>query len=71
MKVAIILPNYNKSSYLEQRIESILNQSLRDFELIILDDCSPDNSKNIIENYQHHPKVYHIIYNEVNAGRTN
>jgi len=55
---------------LQQRIDSILNQTYQDFELIILDDCSTDNSKEIIEQYNNHPKVAHIIYNDNNSGST-
>ncbi|MEX8548575.1 MAG: glycosyltransferase family 2 protein, partial [Mucilaginibacter sp.] len=40
--VSIIIPNYNHEHYLKQRIDSILYQTYQDFEIIILDDCSPD-----------------------------
>jgi len=69
-KVSVIIPNYNHSSFLKQRIESVLNQTFQDFELIILDDCSSDNSKEIIDEYRNHPKVASIIYNETNSGST-
>jgi len=69
-KVSVIVPNYNHASYLHQRIESILNQTYQDFELIILDDCSTDNSRAIIEQYRNHPKVSRIVYNEKNSGST-
>lgn len=70
LKVSIIIPNYNHSSYLKERIDSILNQTFQNFELIILDDCSTDNSKEIIELYRDHTKVSHIVYNETNSGST-
>lgn len=66
--ISVIIPNYNHAIYLEERIESVLNQTFQDFELIILDDCSTDNSKEIIERYRSHPKVSHIIYNSHNSG---
>ena len=50
-KVSVIVPNYNHSRYLNVRIDSILSQTFQDFELIILDDCSTDNSKEIIDAY--------------------
>jgi glycosyltransferase involved in cell wall biosynthesis len=67
-KVSVIVPNYNHSKYLEQRLESIFNQTFQDFEVILLDDCSTDNSRDIIEHYRNHPKVSQIIYNEINGG---
>lgn len=67
-KVSVIIPNYNHALFLTQRIQSVLNQSFQDFELILLDDCSTDNSQSIIAQYQHHPKVSHVVYNETNSG---
>ncbi len=69
-KVSVILPNYNHSKYLNQRIDSILNQTYKDFELIILDDKSPDNSAEVIESYRGHEKITHIVINEQNSGST-
>lgn len=51
MKVSVIVPNYNHSKYLKQRIDSILRQTFHDFELIILDDYSNDGSRSIIDEY--------------------
>lgn len=68
--VSVILPNYNHSLFLRDRIESILNQTYQNFELIILDDSSTDNSKDIIESYRANPKVSSIIYNDKNSGST-
>src|SRR5690625_2004214 len=51
MKVSIIMPVYNTELYLEEAIESVLSQSLKDLELIIVDDASTDNSKSIAERY--------------------
>lgn len=69
-QVSVIIPNYNHAAYLQQRIESVLNQTYQDFEVIILDDCSTDDSKVIIEQYRNHPKVEQIIYSEQNSGST-
>jgi glycosyltransferase involved in cell wall biosynthesis len=66
--VTVIIPNYNHARYLEERVNSILCQSNQDFELIILDDCSTDNSKEVIEKYRTNPKISHIVYNTNNSG---
>ncbi len=68
--VSVIIPNFNHSKYLVERIDSVLNQTYQDFELIILDDCSTDDSREIIERYRGHDRVSHIIYNEKNSGST-
>jgi glycosyltransferase involved in cell wall biosynthesis len=68
MLFSVIVPNYNHATFLKQRIESILHQTFQDFELIILDDASTDNSMAIIEQYKIHPKVSHIIQNNTNSG---
>jgi len=67
-KVSVILPNYNHSAYLEERIESILAQTYQDFELIMIDDCSTDGSREIMEKYRGNPKVGQIVFNERNSG---
>lgn len=68
MKVSVIVPNYNHASFLRQRIESILNQTFQDFELILLDDCSTDHSRDVMESYHDNPHVSHVVFNEVNGG---
>jgi glycosyltransferase involved in cell wall biosynthesis len=64
----VIIPNYNHAEYLKQRINSILNQTYRDFELIILDDCSTDNSREIIDDYTSHFPFITSYYNDSNSG---
>ena len=66
--VSVIVPNYNHSLFLQQRIESILAQSFQDFELILLDDCSTDNSREVMESFRYNPRVSHVVFNEVNGG---
>ena len=65
--VSVIIPNYNHAPYLKQRIESVLGQTYQDFELILLDDCSTDGSRDIMEAYRSNPHVIHIVYNENNS----
>jgi len=66
--VSVILPNYNHAAFLQKRIDSILKQSFQDFELILLDDCSKDGSRIILEGLRNHPRVKHVLYNEKNSG---
>lgn len=68
--VSVIIPNYNHESYLKQRIDSVLNQTYQNFEVILLDDCSVDGSRSVLETYRSHPKVKCILYNEENGGST-
>ena len=49
-KVSVIIPNYNYEKYIIERIDSILFQTYPIYELIILDDCSKDNSVEVINN---------------------
>ena len=67
-KVSIIIPNYNHATFLERRIEGVLNQSYKDWELIILDDASTDDSRSIIERFaQKHPPIQ-TVFNQKNSG---
>jgi glycosyltransferase involved in cell wall biosynthesis len=68
--VSVIIPNYNHASFLHQRIDTVLAQTYSDFEVVLLDDFSADDSRQIIEQYRHHPKVSHVVYNENNSGNT-
>lgn len=68
--VSVIIPNYCHARFLDKRISSVLNQTYPNFEVIILDDKSSDNSSDIIEQYRNHPKVSSIIYNSQNSGST-
>ncbi len=68
--VSVIIPNYNHGKYLRERIDSVLSQEFQDFEVIVLDDKSTDNSVDVINTYKDHPRVTHIIVNEQNTGNT-
>ncbi len=65
--VSVIVPNYNYGRYLEKRLNSVINQTFKDFELIIIDDASTDNSLDIISKYTHRPEVT-LITSENNSG---
>ena len=47
----VIIPNYNSEKYIEKCIDSILSQTFKDFEIVIVDDVSTDNSVEIIKKY--------------------
>lgn len=67
-KVSIIVPNYNHGKYLRQRLDSIFSQTITDIEVFILDDCSTDNSWEIIQEYSQKPQVNYIHRNNENSG---
>ena len=52
MKVSVIVPVYNTEKYLRRCLDSLVNQTLDDIEIIIIDDKSPDNSALIIDEYK-------------------
>jgi glycosyltransferase involved in cell wall biosynthesis len=66
--VSVLIPSYNHEKYLSETIESVLDQSFKDFELIILDDFSRDNSRAIIENYQRKDKRIKAYFHKKNMG---
>jgi glycosyltransferase involved in cell wall biosynthesis len=68
-KVSIIIPNYNHAPYLRQRIDTVLQQTFHDFEVILMDDCSTDESRSLIAEYAADPRVK-VQLNERNSGST-
>jgi len=67
--VSVIVPNYNHEKFLTERLESIYKQTYKNFEVILLDDCSTDNSRDILKNfYELHKSNTQIIFNEKNSG---
>lgn len=65
--VSVIVPNYNHARYLPARLDSIFNQTFRDFEVILLDDASTDDSMEILGRYADRADV-RIVRNEQNSG---
>lgn len=71
IKISVIVPNYNYAKFMYQRIYSILRQNYKLYELIILDDCSKDNSKEVIDDICNKLKDYidiKSVYNTTNSG---
>lgn len=67
--VSVIVPNYNHASFLEQRLNSIFNQTYHDYEVILLDDASTDGSYKVIKKYKINKRLKTIV-NDVNSGNT-
>jgi glycosyltransferase involved in cell wall biosynthesis len=65
-KVSVIIPNYNHDRFLFKRIQSILDQTFQDFEIIYLDDASTDESDAVVAPFLH--RFTHAIKNETNSG---
>jgi len=66
--ISVVMPVYNSEKYVAQAIESILNQNFSDFEFLIIDDCSADNSLQIIEYYKNSDSRIRLMTNETNLG---
>lgn len=69
-KVSVIMSVYNSDKFLKEAIESILNQTYKNIEFIIIDDGSTDNSKEIIKKYEKIDKRIIFIENKENIGLT-
>jgi|TARA_R110000796_G_scaffold141235_3_gene257498 glycosyltransferase involved in cell wall biosynthesis len=67
MKISVIVTNYNYEKWLRRCIRSLINQSFDDYEIIIIDDYSTDNSRNILLEYQDIDKIK-LVFNKSNVG---
>ena len=65
---SVVMPTYNDSRHLAAAIESILDQTFRDFEFIIIDDCSTDKTPEILEQYRCQDTRIRIVRNAENLG---
>lgn len=69
MKVSVVVPVYNVEKYLCRCIDSLLNQSFSDFEIICVNDCSPDGSAEILKRYETaNPERIKVLTNDKNLG---
>jgi len=66
--IDIILPNYNKSEFLEETIDSIFLQSYKNWNLFIIDDNSTDNSQNIVNKFKNKNNKITVIFLQKNKG---
>lgn len=70
-KVSVIIPTYNRANLLPRAIKSVLNQTFKDFELIIIDDGSTDNTKQIVEDFQKRESKIKYVWQENSGGPAN
>jgi len=66
--VSVLMASFNHERYISEAIESVLKQSFSDLELIIVDDCSTDGSKQIILDYQAKDNRVHAFFHKENMG---
>lgn len=67
--VSVVVPNFNHAPFLRQRLETIYNQTYKNFEVILLDDASTDNSRDILKNfYALHMEKTRLLFNKKNSG---
>jgi len=68
-EVTVIVPNFNHAPFLERRLDSIYRQTYRNFTVILLDDCSSDNSRTILQDFARcHHVITQLHANAVNSG---
>ncbi len=65
--VSVIVASYNHAEYLEERMDSLINQTYHNIEILVIDDCSTDTSFDVLQKYVGHPKV-NLITREKNGG---
>lgn len=69
VKISVIIPIYNVEKYLDRCLKSIFSQTFTDYEVICVNDCTPDNSEKIIDSYKaKYPEKLIAIKNEKNMG---
>ena len=68
IKVSVVVPVYNTSKYLRRCLDSLVNQSLKEIEILVINDCSTDNSKNILDEYEKKYQNIKVFHNKTNKG---
>ena len=67
-KISVLMPNYNKGSYIREAIQSVLDQTFEDFELIVVDDASNDSSIEVIESFIKRDRRVRLVHHPKNLG---
>lgn len=68
VQVSVIIPVYNTAKYLKECLDSVINQTLRNIEIICIDDCSTDSSLEILNKYAERDSRIKVIHNDHNLG---
>ncbi len=68
IKVSVIIPTYNRSDLLERALKSVINQTIKNIEILVVDDCSTDNTSKLIKQYQNKDKRIKYLKNKKNEG---
>lgn len=71
LTVSVIIPTYNRSNYVQQAVESVLNQTYNDYEILVIDDGSTDDTKRLLEKYADRIKYVYQTNQKVGAARNN
>jgi glycosyltransferase involved in cell wall biosynthesis len=66
--VSVIVPGYNHAPFLDERIRSIVGQSYQNIEILLMDDCSPDGSRDILESWARKDPRISLLFNDENSG---
>lgn len=70
--ITVVIPNYNNAKYLEQCVESVFNQSYSNLYVVVVDDCSNDNSREILEKLaKRYTQKFKVFYLDQNEGVSN
>ncbi len=66
-RVSLIIATYNYAHYVTEALDSLLDQTFEDFEAIVIDDASTDNTREVLARYAHDPRV-RLVFNDANEG---
>ena len=68
MKISVVMATYNGATYLPEQLDSILNQSYTNLELLVVDDCSKDGTRDVLSRYAEHDPRITLHFNQQNLG---
>ena len=68
VRISVVVPNYNHAHFLPRCLDALLEQPVPPFEILVLDDSSKDNSREVLRSYAQKSPLIHIHFNERNLG---